>query len=47
MSLLTNSKYVMQYGNSSTQGLRDGWLFHTCILEPDVFEKEICNGCTI
>ena len=34
-------KYVMQYGNSSTQGLRDGWLFHTCILEPDVFEKQI------
>ena len=34
-------KYVMQYGNPSTQGLRDGWLFHTCILEPEVFEKQI------
>ena len=34
-------KYVMQYGSQSTQGLRDGWLFHTCILEPEVFEKQI------
>jgi hypothetical protein len=34
-------KYVMQYGSPSTQGLRDGWLFHTCILEPEVFEKQI------
>jgi len=34
-------KYVTQYGSPSTQGLRDGWLFHTCILEPDVFEKQI------
>ena len=34
-------KYVMQYVSPSTQGLRDGWLFHTCILEPEVFEKQI------
>ena len=34
-------KYVTEYGSPSTQGLRDGWLFHTAILEPDVFEKQI------
>jgi len=34
-------KYVTQYGSPSTQGLRDGWLFHTCILEPDVFNSQI------
>lgn len=34
-------KYVTEYGSPSSQGLRDGWLFHTCILEPDVFEKQI------
>lgn len=34
-------KYVLKYGNAQTQALRDGWLFHTAILEPDVFEKQI------
>ena len=34
-------KYVTQYGSASSQALRDGWLFHTAILEPDVFEKQI------
>ena len=34
-------KYIMEYGSPSTQGLRDGWLFHTCILEPDVFESQV------
>ena len=34
-------KYVTQYGSPSSQGLRDGWLFHTCILEPDVFNSQI------
>ena len=36
-------KYVTEYGSKTSQGLRDGWLFHTAILEPDVFtmkEKE-------
>ena len=27
--------YVTKYGNSQTQALRNGWLFHTMILEPE------------
>lgn len=34
-------QYVTKYGNPSTQGLRDGWLFHTAILEPEVFSSQI------
>ena len=34
-------KYVMDYGSGESQALRDGWLFHTCILEPHVFEEQI------
>lgn len=34
-------KYVLKYGSAQTQALRDGWLFHTAILEPDLFEKQI------
>jgi hypothetical protein len=34
-------KYVLDYGSGSSQALRDGWLFHTCILEPHVFEEQI------
>jgi hypothetical protein len=34
-------KYVLKYGSAQSQALRDGWLFHTAILEPDVFEKQI------
>ena len=34
-------KYIMEYGSPSTQGLRDGWLFHACILEPKLFEEQI------
>ena len=34
-------KFVLKYGNAESQALRDGWLFHTCILEPDLFEKQI------
>jgi len=34
-------KYVTEYGSQTSQGLRDGWLFHTAILEPDVFENQI------
>ena len=33
-------KYVMEYGSPSSQALRDGWLFHTCILEPNVFSSQ-------
>jgi len=34
-------KYVMEYGSGESQALRDGWLFHTAILEPHVFESQI------
>ena len=34
-------KFITQYGSATSQALRDGWLFHTAILEPDVFEKQI------
>ena len=34
-------KYVLDYGSSESQALRDGWLFHTAILEPHVFESQI------
>ena len=33
--------YVTQYGNEESQALRDGWLFHTSILEPEVFNSQI------
>lgn len=32
---------VTAYGNEESQALRDGWLFHTAILEPDVFSSQI------
>ena len=32
---------IMQYGSPSSQALRDGWLMHTCVLEPHVFEEQI------
>ncbi len=34
-------KYVTEYGSPSSQALRDGWLFHTCILESDVFNAQV------
>ena len=34
-------KYVTEYGSESTNALAVGWLFHTCILEPDVFNSQI------
>ena len=34
-------KYVTQYGSQESNALDAGWLFHTCILEPDVFAKKI------
>lgn len=32
---------VTKYGNEESQALRDGWLFHTAILEPEVFSSQI------
>ena len=34
-------KYVTEYGSQESNALEAGWLFHTAILEPDVFEKQI------
>tara|TARA_R110000824_G_scaffold271961_6_gene460473 strand:- start:6138 stop:6932 length:795 start_codon:yes stop_codon:yes gene_type:complete len=33
--------FRQKYAQKESQPLRDGWLFHTSILEPDVFEKQI------
>ena len=33
-------KFSLEYGSPSSQALRDGWLFHTAILEPNVFEAQ-------
>lgn len=33
--------YVTTYGNKSTQGLRDGWLLHCLLLEPEKFHEQI------
>jgi hypothetical protein len=32
--------YVQKYGQKETQPLRDGWLFHTAILEPEVYRQQ-------
>jgi len=32
--------YVTKYGYPESQALRDGWLFHTAILEPDVYQQQ-------
>lgn len=32
---------VTKYGNEESQALRDGWLFHTAILEPEVFSSQV------
>ena len=32
---------VTQYGSEESQALRDGWLFHTAILEPEVFSSQV------
>jgi hypothetical protein len=42
--LLTSPKTyynVTKYGSPESQALRDGWLFHAAILEPDVFQSQI------
>lgn len=33
-------KYVTEYGSPETDALRAGWLFHTAILEPEVFAAQ-------
>lgn len=33
--------YVTKYGNASSQGLRDGWLLHCLLLEPEKFDEQI------
>ena len=33
-------KFSLDYGSSDSQALRDGWLFHTAILEPEVFSAQ-------
>jgi hypothetical protein len=33
-------KFSLQYGSGESQALRDGWLFHTAILEPEVFAAQ-------
>ena len=32
--------YIQKYGQKESQPLRDGWLFHTAILEPEVYERQ-------
>lgn len=32
--------FNQKYGSPESQALRDGWLFHTAILEPDVFKAQ-------
>ncbi len=34
-------KYVTEYGSQESNALDAGWLFHTAILEPDVFESQV------
>lgn len=33
-------KFSLEYGSGESQALRDGWLFHTAILEPEVFAAQ-------
>jgi len=33
--------HILRYGSEESQALRDGWLMHTCLLENEVFEKQI------
>ena len=33
-------KFSLNYGSGESQALRDGWLFHTAILEPEVFSAQ-------
>jgi len=32
--------FSLKYGSGTSQALRDGWLFHTAILEPQVFAEQ-------
>ena len=33
--------YITQYGSQSSQGMRDGWLLHCLLLEPEKFDQQI------
>lgn len=33
--------YVSKYGSASSQGLRDGWLLHCLLLEPEKFGEQV------
>lgn len=33
-------KFTLEYGSEESQALRDGWLFHCAILEPEVFNAQ-------
>lgn len=33
--------YIKKYGGQSSQGLRDGWLLHCLLLEPEKFAEQI------
>lgn len=37
--------YITKYGQQSTQALRDGWLFHTMILEPEKIDECVFINC--
>jgi|TARA_R100000084_G_C4619641_1_gene132463 hypothetical protein len=38
-------KHILEYGTIESQALRDGWLFHAAVLEPEVFESQIFVDC--
>ena len=33
--------YVMKYGQEDSEAFRSGWLFHTAILQPEIFDEQI------
>ena len=33
--------YVMKYGQEDSEAFRSGWLFHTAILQPEIFDQQI------
>ena len=37
--------YVQKYGQESSQAMRDGWLFHTMILEPEKIDEVVFVNC--
>ncbi len=37
--------YIQKYGQESSQAMRDGWLFHTMILEPEKIDEVVFVNC--